>query len=871
MMTCPQCSREYWDATLNFCLDDGARLRQAKNEAAKTAVIRTNLLYEFDGFRLDVAEKALFRDGTPLPVTPKCFATLQVLVENAGRLIEKDKLIQAVWPDQFVEEGNLAYTVRLLRKTLGDDPENPKYIQTVPRRGYRFIGECRRVSETNSSEKLRLIESNFRVRFETPPDEELIGREKELAEIAELLVNDRVRLVTLTGPGGTGKTRLAREMVHRSKDAFPAGVLFIDLTAVTDPALVESAIAFQTGIKEFGTKAISDVLADHFRETPALLVLDNFEQVVSAGVQLVKLVQKTSVLKLLVTSREPLKVSIEHEYRVPPLALPSAGTKPTIGDLMCFGAIELFVERAKGARRDLEFSDHDVPALARICRTLDGLPLALELAASRTKVLSVQEILEKLQDRLALLTGGARDVPDRQRTMRATIEWSYGLLSDVEKRVFVLHSVFEGSFNFRAAEKVLTKADNSISQTDVVDAVSSLTEKGLVLSEESKVGDLRFRLLVVVRDYALEVLSGLEERERVKRSHAEYFLDFAEASAPHLFSFRSPEWLDRFELELENVRAAIGFLVDNDPPGAARILAAVRHLAALRLHIREMRRWLEALIEKSAEITPQLRCELQTGLGIICQYQHDFPTAREAHELSLKIGRDLADEKLIARALRGIGAIDYMELDLTAAREHVNEALAKSRSIKDEFGEAAAMARLADVANAEHDYKNARELSLKGLEIFGRLGYKPGIASKLANLTISEFNSGNYEAARQRLVEALEASIEIRDEIDLRINWEVAAALSVEAGDYLTAARLSGRAATLCEEMGYLYEPVEQQFREAYLQKLKTAMSESDFEAALNEGRKMSFADALELAVESARKPALKKKGLRLVRQNARS
>lgn len=823
-----------------------------------------NHCLRFGDFVLDTDERTLTRKGKPVSLSPKALRLLSVLVERRGHIVEKDDLMQQVWTDTFVEEGNLAYTIRLLRKTLGDDPDTPKFIETIPRRGYRFVAECHPTSRKSSGKKLEFAERTFRREI----DDGLIGREKELTDITQLLLTDAVRLVTLTGPGGTGKTRLAQEVANHVQEYFPDGVIVVDLSSVTDPMVVTPTIAQQLGIREVGIKPILDVLSDYLRQRSPLLILDNFEQVVSAGVELAQLSRNALGLKMLVTSREPLKLTIETEYRIQPLALPLHETRDTIADVMRFGAVQLFVERAKTARPDLELSDKDARTLVGICTKLDGLPLALELAASRAKVLSIQEISSRLEDRLALLTGGSRDTPDRQQTVRATIEWSYGLLNELDKRVFALLSVFEGGFHFKAAETVLTKVleRKSLLATDILNAITSLTEKGLLLSEKSVDNELRFRMLVVVRDYALELRLQSDVAQSIRRSHTEYFVEFAEAAAPHLISLESREWLDRLYLERDNIRAAMRWSLENQPDMAARIMVSVRHLAAQRLHVTETQYWLEEVLKKSCDISPYLQCEMLTGLGIMSQYQSDYSTARETHKRALALSRMISDKRLVARALRGIGAIDYMESDSTSARKRLSEALDISRSINDEFGEAAALARLGDVSNAEGDYSRARPLILQGLEIFRRLGFKQGVVSKLVNLAINEFLSGDHKAARQHLLEAMELCVEIGDEMDFRINFEIAAALMVEAGDYRQAARLAGVGTARCEEMAYFHEPDEKRFRSTYMPKLKSAMPEQEFDVAFAEGKNMSLAEARELAFEAARGPEGSSRRLHLVR-----
>lgn len=802
----------------------------------------------FDG------EKLLFTSqGRPVPLTPKASELLCVLIENRGQIVTKDKLMQRVWSDSFVEEGNLPYTIRLLRKALGDDANAPVYIESIPRRGYRFIANC--LEAATPDPPPAPAETDYGA---------LVGRDTAISELRKLLGGER-RLVTLTGTGGTGKTRLAREMAVRTADIFPDGIQFVELAALDNPELVAPAIARGLRIKDVATKDVLDAVSDHLQGKRMLLILDNFEQIISAGATVAAILRRVPELKILVTSREPLKLSFEKEYRVPPLELPSSGTARTIDVLMRAGAGQLFIVRAKAARDGVEFADEDAPTIALICEKLDGLPLALELAASRAKVLPVSQILDKLADRLALLTGGSRDAPDRHQTVRAAIGWSYDLLNDTEKLIFVTLSVFEGSFTFEAAERVFQNIEGNrgYSKTQIVDSITSLTEKGLLVSDYSADG-VYFRMLVVVRDYGLELVRDRDNAIRL--AHAQYYLHFVETASPYLFLFHSPKWLDRFDTSRDNIRAAIRWSLDNAPHMAARMLAGVRHLAGIRWHTREIRYWLEEALNRSADIPLHLHCEILTGLGVVCQYQLDYTVGRRAHESTLELSRKLADERLIARALRGLAAIDYMELDLDASRARTTEALEISRSIKDEFGEAAALSRLGDICNAEHDHTTAGNLIKQSLEIFTRIGYRQGISSKHVNLSITRFCSGDHVGTRMHLAKAITASTEIGDQIDFRVIFEIAAALMVEAGDLETAARLSGAAEALCEEIAYYHEPVEQRFRDTYFNKLKALMGPAEFDEAYSKGRTMTMDEAVDLARQCAAGAAGKKPRSQLVR-----
>ncbi len=677
----------------------------------------------------------------------------------------------------------------------------------------------------------------------------IIGRIQEIREIIDLLESDGIRLVTLTGIGGTGKTRLSKEIGRRLAVRYPESVYFVELSTIDDPAMVAPAIAHALGMKEAGRREAVSAIEHFFRIKPSLLILDNFEQVAEAGVQLAQLIRNAPGIKILVTSREALKLSVEIEYKVPPLSLPPSEGVAKPDDLLRSDAVQLFVKRARNARPDFELSNADAAVVSEICRKLDGLPLALELAAARMKILSPQEVLSKLDDRLGFLTGGARDLPGRQQTMRCAIEWSYDLLSKAEKEIFAELSVFEGGFTYNDAQAVIAEAVPGRADIDVLDCITSLTEKSLLIPDKRARDQVRIKMLAVVRDYAVQQLEQSGRAEPVHRAFAKRFLELAEAAEPHLRTDDSIRWLKQLETEHDNIRAALRWSVNEDPETAARIAASVRHLWTVQGHTREARHWYESILHHSEDLPAELRWEIHTGLGNVTQYQGNIDLAGEQYRKGLAISRELDDAKRISNSLRGIAAVAYMNRDFKTAGEVIEEALSLSRSIGDDFGAAAALARIGDIACAEGDLETARQRTIESLGIFRRLGYKQGISAKLTNLAIIEALDGNYAAAREHWAESMKVCLEIGDQIDLRMNFDIYAAILLEDGELHQAARFAGAAAGRGAAIDIHPEPAEHRFREFYLSKLRSAMDEAAFAEAFAEGGNLTVDEASNLAV----------------------
>jgi predicted ATPase len=419
-----------------------------------------------------------------------------------------------------------------------------------------------------------------------------VGREAELAEVRRLL--DRTRLLTLTGAGGSGKTRLALDVAAQLLGEFGDGAFFVDLSSVTDPVLVPAVVARALRVPELPGRPILESLRDHLRDKELLLVVDNFEQVAEAGAVLEELLTTAPGVKVLVTSRVALALRGEQELVVPPLQLPHPQRLADADAVGRSEAVRLFVERAQAVRPEFRLTDQNAPAVAEITARLDGLPLAIELAATRTRVLTPEQMLPRLQQRLSMLTSGARTLPDRQRTLRDAIAWSYDLLEEAERRLFARLSVFAGGWTLESAEAVCDPEGLGL---DALDGLASLVGQSVVVRTEPAEGQPRFSMLETIREFGQERLAEDGDLEQVRRRHAEHFLDPALAAEPHLTGADQGEWLDRCDLEQANLRAALRWAADAGQADRAQEAAgALWRFWQQRGHLTEGRRRLEELL-----------------------------------------------------------------------------------------------------------------------------------------------------------------------------------------------------------------------------------------------------------------------------------
>ncbi len=627
----------------------------------------------------------------------------------------------------------------------------------------------------------------------------LIGREKELAEAKSLLRRDDVRLVTLIGPGGTGKTRLGLELATKLIDHHSDGVFFVPLGEINDPDLVSSAIAQTLGLTEEGGQPIFEILKDYLREKKVLLLLDNFEQLGPSAPLVASLLASCPKLKILVTSREALHVRGEFEYFVPPLRLPDLGHPLSSEELLKNPAVSLFVERARAVKSEFVLTDENARLLAEICVRLDGLPLALELAAARIKLLSPHDMLRHLESRLKILTGGPRDLPERQQTLRGAIAWSNDLLIEDEKSLFRKLSAFVGGCTLEAAEAVCSGTGDR--GMEVIDGLSSLVDKSLLVRAQDD-DETRFGMLETIRDFALEALIASGEEAEVRRRHANLFLALAEQAEPELIGPKQGVWLQRLEGEHGNIRAALQWSSKRgDMTLGMHMAAALWRFWYARGHLTEGRAWLTEVLAQSPEQTV-IRAEALNGAGVLAQTQGDYSAARALYEESLAIFRKLAHKRGIAACLNNLGLIAGDQGDHPKARALYEESLAMSRQLQDKPAIARLLNNLALMAQQRGDYAGARSLYDESMVIKRELGDERGIAASLLNLGNLSRDEGDYDRARMLYEESLNLFRKIGEKRGIAYSLNNLGLIACGQSNYDRAMVLFDESLSLFQELG---------------------------------------------------------------------
>ena len=771
-------------------------------------------------------------------------------------LLESQKRWQDIldWAEQWILFGHTPETAyQALMSTYDALGDRAKVAST-----YERCVQALRVLDLEPSEQTRALAFRRTHPLNIPiPLTSFIGRERELKEVADLL--SKSRLVTLTGSGGVGKTRLSIQVVADVLDMFPDGIWFLDLAPLSDPGLVPNTLASLLGLRESdATKlSVTDLLINYFRSRVALVIFDNCEHLIESCAQLVNsLLTSSQNLSILVTSREALRVAGEIPYRVPSLGVPKTQTDMEV--LASIESLRLFTERASAVSIGFTLTSQNASNVAQICRRLDGIPLALELAAARTNMLTVEQISKRLDDRFNFLTRGLRSALPRHQTLRAMIDWSYDLLSEQERVLFRRLAVFVGGWTLEAAEEVCS--GDGIESDDVLDLLSQLVNKSLVLVETAQGethypagGSLRYRRLETIRQFAGEKLSKTAEAARLRDRHLAYFLKVAEEIEPYLMEAKQSEWMDYLDLELENIRLALEWSTSNQRgEEALRLFGSLGWFWYIRCHIGEGEGWLRRAMELRGKASKSAQAKALGSAGWLNYAKDDLSAAISFHRASLDLYRELDDQKGISTQLQFLGVVEFGRGNRVQARPLLEESLRISRKVNNKSAMPRVLMHLGIFLEMEGDYVAAWRYYEESLAICREIQEGHLTMVVLGTMGHIALAQKNTLQAREYYREALDICLKLKNKrttSETLLNF--AEMLCAEAR-YSESARLHGFAETLFNESESLTESHLAEIKRI-AETPKMHLGEDSYRREFDIGKTLKLEQAVKIALDRQR------------------
>lgn len=674
-----------------------------------------------------------------------------------------------------------------------------------------------------------------------------VGRERELKDIQRWITDPGCRLITLTGPGGVGKTRLAMQAARMAQELFEDGLYFVDLAPILDSSFVLNRIARELGVKEAHTRALIEDILEVLRGKHMLLVLDNFEQVLPAAPVISHILSSDPTIKVLVTSRESLHIYGEHEYQVPPLHLPDLMKSPPFEVLSECESVALFVQRAQAANPGFMLTQENAADIAEICIRLDGLPLAIELAAVRVKLFTPRFLLTRLNDTMGILTGGARDLAARHQTLRAAIDWSYQLLTEPEKRLFERLAVFQGGMNLEAVAAVC-ETDG----LDVLESVESLHNKSLIKEQQGLEGEPRFVLLETIHQFAWEKLQESGEAEQVQDRHASYFVEFTERAAVELRGARQEQWSGVLRNEYDNLRTALGWLLQLSDPGLGlRLVGALSEYWYYEGPVSEGEKWISIGLARAGQAEPADRIHVYIGASMMAFVRGDTVLGKKMNGQALAIARQGQNKSEIARALFWLAAHCTSDpKDYEEGLKLCVEAEALYQELNDKPGLAWVYNQIGELKRLLNDYGGARIAYEQSVAVCWEVGNKRRAAIALVNLSYAAQHQGDYEQAEQYAMKGLRLLQELNLKYHITIVLAMLAGPVAAQGQAERAARLLGASEAIFEGMSVNLQPADRVEIDGYIAIVRRQLDPDQFQQTWAEGRNMTFEEAIRYALE---------------------